>query len=271
MADRVDIKMPTTWNELTRQQLIKICGLYPQAIELSEFLSLAVFHLTGLKLVDRLSKDTVHQFKYNGKPVVMDTFTFATFCNSAMFLVEKPTLTLQKIPFIRILGFKYIGPSDMLWNMTFGEWLQVDIYMQHYSRTKERKYLQLAVACMYRREDKKKQRSNSYDGDPRRAFNEYLVEKQSLKFKWVPMDTLRAVSIFFSGSMEALKEKFPLTLHESTGEVGRDLLKDTLSMIDQLNNDDVTKNEAIQRTRLYDVLAKLEMTRERAKLLSKKQ
>jgi hypothetical protein len=123
---------------------------------------------------------------------------------------------------------------------------------------------------MYRKVEKQRIRSNSYNGDPREPFNENLVERNARKFRRVSMAHLLAISSFFSGCMVSLREMFPLTLQETGGQASRDLFKDTLFMIDQLNNDDVTKNADIQRTSLFEVLAKLERTREISNKLKKK-
>lgn len=262
--------MPTSWNELSEKQLINVCELYMRGLEEQEFLSLAALHLSGIRVADKSSVAATHQFRHKRRKFYMDVFQFASLCNSVRFLLNPPSLNIQKIPDIRILGKKYYGPSTMISNMTFGEWIQVDIYMQHYGQTKERKYLQMAAAAMYRRCDKKKVRSEEYDGDPRRKFNEHLVERNSKIFNRVSDAKLMAISIFFNGCVKTLKNLFPLTLQESSGSGRGDLLKDTLSMIDQLNNDDVTKNNAVQQTRLYEVLAKLEITREQARKLKKK-
>lgn len=270
MADRIDIKIPVSWNELTRKQLLKVCRLFRRGLEEHEFLSLAVIHLAGLKVFARDPHSNVHEFRYQGKRVYMDSYQFGTFCNSLRYLIGRPALNDQKIPFIRRGFRKYYGPSSMLYNMSFGEWIQVDIYMQHYRATKEMKYLELATAAMYRRKDRKKIGSIDFDGDIRVRFNEHLVEKHAKKFRGIPSDKLMAISIFFNGCISALSNRFPLTLQESSGGSRGDLLKDTLTMIDQLNNDDVTKNSAVQQTRLYEVLAKLEVTRERSRKLNNK-
>jgi hypothetical protein len=271
MEGSINIQMPTSWNQLTAKQLLFISKLFIRGLTEAEFLSLAVIKLTGLRVVDKESDPLQHVFKKDGKKFTMNVYQFHTFCNEARFLLEEPEFDKQLFPMIRIGLRRYYGPADRLMNMTFGEWLQTDIFFRHYQRTKERKFLEMAVACMYRTRDRKKIRSKHYDGDPRVTFNEYLVEKQAIKFRRVPMAKLKAISVFFSGSMKKLKNMYPLTLDGvSSSAQESNLMKDTLAIIDQLNNEDVTKNSDVQRTRLYEVLTRLEITRDMARKIREK-
>lgn len=264
----INFNIPTKWNDLTGKQLLQICKLYPQQLDENLFLVRAALIVTGLKIFYTKKNKPFRSFLKGLKRVVIDTYTFTEICNTQRYLLNKCKLSRQLIPSIKIGSKRLYGPGDRLTNMRFGEWLQVDVYMQSYSSTKEIRYLKLAVAAMYRRKDRRKIRSKEFDGDVREQFNEFTIEKNAKRLKRVKPHYFLAISMFFNGSMQGLREKFPLALGETSGSYRGDLLKDTLALIDSLNENDVTKNKEILRAPLYEVLMRLEATRERINKLN---
>lgn len=132
------------------------------------------------------------------------------------FLFEKESnLTRQLLPKIRIpwsLTWLH-GPTELLGNVSFLEYMKAEAAFLKYHRTKDEHHLNRLVAILYRPKSRRKATADEAQPDNREKFNEALVEKREQLVSRLPLGTRLAVLLFFVGSRHQMtkmyKEVFP--------------------------------------------------------------
>jgi len=177
-------------------------------------------------------------------------------------------LTRQLLPFFRFRMKKYYGPDDRLFNVTLDEYLEADIHYLAFMKSKDEKDLDKLVATLYRKKNKKADpKAPDYSGDIRQPFNEYLIDVRARKIARMPHEIKLMVFFFFQGCRNFLSVNFPDVFTGASGATGRNY--GPLSLVDALSGEDVTKNETIRKTLLYDVMVRLQRAAEAAEELRK--
>jgi len=152
---------------------------------------------------------------------------------------------------------RYYGPQEKLFNLIFDEFLEAQIHYGNYRSTGNPESLNKLVATLYRPQRKDYHpKALSYNGDRRQPFNAALVPYYARKFKRLSMETKHAVMLFFEGCLQFLDINFPHAFGNS--ESSSPNRYGPLSLVDALSGEDVTKNEKIRQTMLYDVMVRLE-------------
>jgi hypothetical protein len=264
---QLDLKIPETWNQLSRKQLLYVCRLYILNLTELKFKTWVFIKFTGIKalphqiIVGRL----YYFFQKNKIRFSLTPDELLWFLHSVDYLLSESKLTINHFPVFRILGKRFFGPSNSCYNISVMEFLLAEQMLEAFNRTHQLKYLRLICAILYRPQ-RKPYRSNSpdYNGDRRETFNDFTFKRRERWFRLLSKSKLYAVYIFFVGCRNALIEKHPYLFSNnkiSSEPVNySEALKQVLI---SLNQGDITKNREIQQTQVWEAFGQLnEMARQ---------
>jgi hypothetical protein len=266
--------IPANWNELTKQQLVRIAGLMGDRMPEYDFKLKAFFILTGWKIT------RTHVF-IGKKKANIAVWQFVELVKNVEFLLTEHEKKEEKVIFIQSKLHKncisairrrlrnYYGPSDRLFNLTFGEYIVADNYYSKFVESRDGEFLDKLTATLYRRKDPEYcPESSLYRGDIREPFNSHTVEARAKKFKTLDADLKNAVMLFFQGCKHHISTVFS-EIFTSTG--GTPSRFGAMSLVDALTNGDVTKSETVRNQYLWDVLVHLDNTARTHRELKEKQ
>jgi hypothetical protein len=99
-----------------------------------------------------------------------------------------------------------------------------------------------------------------YNGDRREPFNDFLIDARQKKIEKIKPHFKLGVFLYMQGCKYFLAEKFPLVFKQKSS--GKDDGLGYLSLIDNMNGGDPTKNEPIRKLNLYDAITRLQKAAE---------
>jgi len=194
--DNIQRSLPTTWNELTREQLLYVSGLFATKLPLIEFRVKALFEFLSVKrkLLKRVAPEDAY-----------------TLCESLDFLNKEVTLTRNLVPVIKSGFKKYYGPADAMVYCTFGEFTLACSALDEYQKTGEVKHLEQLVSILYRPQKlfwsiRKHFTDNQ---DPRSKFMNRVLKKRTKQMAKVDHCVKYSVYLFFSGVLNSLPALYP--------------------------------------------------------------
>lgn len=194
--DHIRRSLPSTWNELTREQLLYVSSLFTSKLTLIEFRVRALFEFLsiGKKTFKRIAPE--------------DAFTL---CESLVFLNKEVNLTRNLIPVIKTGLKKYYGPADAMVYCTFGEFTLACSALDEYQKTGEEKYLDQLVTIFYRPQKffwsiRKYYTDNQ---DHRTKFMNRTLKRRASKIGQVEHCIKYSVSLFFNGVLNSLPALYP--------------------------------------------------------------
>ena len=198
--DTIKRQFPSSWNELSRQQLLEVSRKFLARITAADF------KMGLLKAFLQLKKSYLRSIDAE------DVFFLGETLN---FLLDANKLTINLIRRIYIkrwAGIRmYCGPDDSMKSCTFGEFIKADQKKDAYSTSKNERDMDALVAILYR--PRKPlwfiRRHFTENTDPRRRFIDRTLDKRTDMMKYVPPEIKFAVILFFNGVLESLPEKFP--------------------------------------------------------------
>lgn len=153
------------------------------------------------------------------------------------------------------IGFLY-GPSDMLANLDFEEFIYAEATLDKYEKTGLEKYLDQFTAILYR----PKKRSQRLTGDVREVFNKHSVDARQNLVAAVDMGVKLAVRLNYIGC----KARFPSLYRElfTRSEPEENRQNETLTWLDvayRSANHQPSEMQVIKRMNLHEVLAGLNL------------
>lgn len=260
------LQVPGTWNELSPRQLIiatrLLASLSHDPVKLRVR---AVLAFNGLK---NQLKPTVGGicFLQRGRtsyPIPVDILQQAA--DRLTFLTSESTLTRQLLP--RIAGM--LGPDSGLANLTFLEFEESEKHFTDYSLNQRPESLNALLATLYRKIDKSaKPDSPDFSGDQRTKFNPFIVPRNAKNFVRVDAAIKLAVYLFYAGCRNNLVRTFPRVFGDPESRaIGAPVSPDPLrfiNFVNAMNLDDITKNEAIRYTSLYEIFIFIQKKSEEA-------
>ncbi len=194
--DNIRRSLPSTWNELTREQLLYVSRLFTSKLPLVEFRVKALFEFLSVrrKTLKRIAPEDAY-----------------TLCESLDFLNKEVTLTRNLLPVIRAGLKNYFGPADAMVYCTFGEFTLVCSTLDEYQKTGELKSLDQLVAILYRPQKffwsiRKYFTDNQ---DPRAKFMNRTLKKRARKLARVDHCIRYSVYLFFNGILNSLPALYP--------------------------------------------------------------
>jgi hypothetical protein len=194
--DNIQRSLPSTWNELTREQLLFISRLFASKFTLVDFRVKALFEFLSVKrkTLKRIAPDDAY-----------------TLCESLHFLTKEVTLTRNLLPVIKSGLKKYYGPADAMVYCTFGEFTLACSALNEYQKTGEEEYLDQLVAILYRPQKlfwsiRKHFTDNQ---DPRSKFMNRTLKKRAGNLGRVDHCVKYSVYLFFDGVLNSLPALYP--------------------------------------------------------------
>ena len=264
-------KLPATWDELNRKQLFTVIRLFLKGGELARFRMLLIMRFLKMQLLPAktsgqpaqrvLLKRKVYHLSTIGLTQLANTFGFLTKNtknkNGDPLVILNSRLTLNLMPQFRHRCRRYYGPDQKLFNINFDEFLEAMTHYSNFTATGNTDALNKLTATLYRPKDKTiKPGSPQYKGDIRQPFNSALVPLHARRLRYLSFTKKLAAMLFFEGSLNFIDANFPHVLSGKGSGTGPSY--GPLSLIDALSGEDVTKNDTIRQTALYDVLVRLE-------------
>lgn len=189
------IDVPANLKEITPEMYLKILPFLNEITPLNDYDRLVQILAILLKLDKnfRLKYEILKLDKDEEKRLQLYKLTF--------FLFEPSTHNVFQT--LQIKGKKYYSVADQLENMSVNEFLFANRYFENYRISQDANYLDLFMACIFRRKDpKKNEKSHHFDGDLRVKFNENILEKQAVLFKNVSIHIKNAVLLFFVNCLQ---------------------------------------------------------------------
>lgn len=194
--DNILRSLPSTWNELTREQLLFISRLFTAKLTLVEFRVKVLFEFLSVKrkTFKRIAPEDAY-----------------TLCESLGFLNKEVTLTSNLLPVIKAGLRKCYGPANAMVYCTFGEFTLACSALDEYQKTGEEKSLDQLVAILYR---PKKilwfiRKYFTDNQDPRATFMNRTLKKRAGKLGRVDHCIKYSVYLFFTGVLNSLPTLYP--------------------------------------------------------------
>jgi len=195
-VDNIYRSLPSTWNELTREQLLYVSGLFASKLPLVEFRVKALFEFLSMKrtALKRIAPEDAYAL-----------------CESLDFLNKEVNLTRNLLPVIKAGLKKYLGPADAMMYCTFGEFTLACSALDEYQKTGEEKYLDQLVAILYRPHKLcwaiRKYFTDNLD--PRAKFMNRTLKKRAGKLGRVDLGVKYSIYLFFNGVLNSLPALYP--------------------------------------------------------------
>jgi hypothetical protein len=257
----LDLKIPETWNALTRKQLLYLCKLYRLNLTELKFKTWLFIKLTGIRALPReiIADQVYYIFKKGKTRFSLSVEELHWFLHSVDKFTHESHLTKNLFPKFTIFGKTFYGPSNSCYNVTVHEFLLAEAMLDAFHSSKDLKHLRLLTAILYRKQVKPyRPNSPHYTGDRRETFNDFTFQRRARWFRFLPKDKLQAVYVFFGGCRNAIVEKYPYLFNstavssEKTNHIEN--LKNTLIA---LNQGDITKNKEILRSQVWEAFGQL--------------
>ena len=243
--DSISRNLPSSWNELTKYQLIFISRMLRKGLSVVDFKVITLFDFLSIKM-------TVFK-RINSE----DAWCL---CKTLDFILAEITLTRNLIPQIRSGFSKFLGPSNGLLYCTFGEFTQAHTRFEQYVGTKSDAALDELVAILYRPKKFgwfiRKRFTDS--PDPRVRFKERSFRKRIRKISKVDPVIKYGVFLFFSGCLNSLPKQFPNVYRkkEDSGSSNGGWISLIISLAD--GKTDNRSIDLVVNSNLYNVFLGLE-------------
>jgi len=227
---KYNIQFPGNWNELTTNQLLFSASLFNRNFSKETFFVLIIQNFTGIKWDDF--------FK-------MPVTAITEISEKLKFLLEQPELTENKLKKIRIKNKTIYGTENALLNVTFEQYFgHVEPAFAAYMNDEENiEMLNYMISSLYAFEsDTGKFNPDLIPG------NMDLMHKLQIKYKY-------AVLLFYLGCRDLLSSKFPKLFSNKKIKGTNELAY--FEMIENLNNENISNNNAVKESNIYEAFIRL--------------
>ena len=268
--------LPSTWNELTKDQFLLIAGQSMSMTGFAAFRIKLALGCFGFRIIPRREEivNGVRCF-YLGAPekkmylVDVDELALVVEKLSWIFThheqsneyVVNSRLTLNLLPAIKVGKQTWYGPMDALTNITFSEYIHAETAFYYLHKKRDESFINRLIAVLYRPQiEKYDPESIDYRGDRREFFNDFLLDQRQQKVVNVDPKVKQGILLWYTGCRAYLEHKFPEALGSSgEGEkASGDVFMNFMKMVNALTNNDVTKNNELRSAYMYEVLITME-------------
>lgn len=249
------IKIPSSWDELTTDQLLYLVRLVEESGKQRYVLQCKMmFYCAGMRFCgsQEIGEERFYGVEIDGLQVMVDA---KTVCDAALTFdwlfedgVLAPRFTRNPFPTIETERMTLKGPDDGLTNISFGQYNMALLYWQAMMDDVEEN-IDKFMAILW----KDLQFEPIELGDPG-------------WFEDVDMYVKQVCVFWFVGCTRFIREKFQLTFTEvSSGSKDDSIFEQQQRLIDELAGGDVTRKEEVRNAPLYDALYTIELAMERKK------
>lgn len=149
--ETINLTVPTSWSELSQDQLRQIYVLMVRYGSDSDvWIKLAaasVFRWNGLRLVSPHGRNWI--IRVDNQEFVMATPEFAQVCRTMEWLKDIPSEPVR----LDFIDGATAMPPDPTYDLTLEQWLTCENYYQGYQYTQDAAHLRSIAAVLYRKED----------------------------------------------------------------------------------------------------------------------
>lgn len=149
--DTLNLTVPTSWAELTQEQLRQIYVLMVRYVSRQDIwlkaAAASVFRWNGLKIVSPYGSNWL--IRIESKEYIIDTQEFAQVCRTLEWLKDIPA---DPVRLDVIDGAKAMSP-DPTYDLTLEQWLACENLYQGYQYTQDPVHLRSMAAMLYRKDD----------------------------------------------------------------------------------------------------------------------
>lgn len=265
---------PSSWNELTRKQLIRYCRIILRNITMvkAKMIMVSLFvgfwgwrRLNGIYKSERkritrlLMTNKIELDDYNYLVAQLDEQIYHL-QNSVNFLFADIQLTRWLIPTIRCGWFGPVlcGPANEMRNSSFHEFGKADSHFLKYMKSKDTRELNQFIACLYRKPTGPSESSIKWNGDIREPFNEHTVSKRSELIKRISLPVKQAIITNYIGVRSNIVKKHPHVFVSDDSKKKEPDPNGLLRIIPHLGQ--IVQNDLIARSELYSVLYNMEQS-----------
>lgn len=188
---------PEKWEELTPKQLVKCIGIL-EANTILEAQLLIINELCNRKFKAIFA--TIGQKATSEKEELNYAIQLNAFRKCCDFMLNVPSFDKWNFQKLRIGLVNYYGPTDVLANVTFGEFGRAEHYYNQYVKTQNIDSLHKFLACLYR------QKKYLWFGK-RKSFADLEIDNYK-KFALISLPVKRAIVLNFSATRESVFGRF---------------------------------------------------------------
>ena len=158
-----------------------------------------------------------------------------------------PLLTRNPLPVIEVSGKKLYGSADGLTDITYGQYAMLTAYFHEMERQPEA--INDFIAMIYHR-----------DGEDKGQAND---------IKKIPTLYKMLIMWYYIGCLDFIANKFPRVFSGGGEKSNLTPFENQMRIIDMLADNDVTRKEAVQNSKLYDCLYTMDIAIENAEKMEK--
>lgn len=149
--DTINLKVPTSWAELTQPQLRSIYILMVRfGADPDAWLRIAaafVSRYNGIRIISPYGRNWL--IRADNRDFVMDSQEFSRVCQSLDWIKDIPTVPVR----LDVIDGAEAMPPDPTYDLTLEQWLACENYYQGYQYTQDPTHLHSMAAILYRKED----------------------------------------------------------------------------------------------------------------------
>ena len=200
-----NIKLATSWNELTERQLQNIASALEKFFRFRECYpedsQPALFSRLYISLVKTLLR-TNNMIK---TWVALKQIPPEEYREHVEFLLKEVSRTKFPDAF-KLKGKTYHPPGNRLNNISIREFSFVDSMWFNWKKTNDTRYLDLLCAALYRKAPEGRPQNEL---DIRKPFNKILVEQEVERFQKLPKKKKLAIAYTYEGSRNYIVKLYP--------------------------------------------------------------
>jgi len=217
----INLNYPVSWEEVTREQLLVIAEHILRGRTREEFLLEVFCRLTGIRVVhNRPANSHEYLFAKGRAHFTIPIQTIQTGCEELSYLLEKTGLPESPI----------LSVGTKLHGISFRQYYFANAYFHRYQQTKEHYLIEMMLQALTNKKPKK-------------------IEPREIM----------AITIWWSGVQNFLKERYPNVFSDQQGEEPGGTPADTLQeILSVLNGSKPQENESILNSDIHAVLHSLQ-------------
>lgn len=195
---KIYLKIPESWNSLSKAQLTKIAYL-------SHFKTNNALY--DFKIFKALLNIKWWQLKkHRNAKIVFKQVPITTLKNNYNWFYNSVNLT-SFIPSIKVKNKTLYAPGNRINNLTIDEFSHADDLHAGWLKTKDFNYLIFLAAILYREQDSKTKK--------RVVFDKNELENRAKKLNKIHKKTLLAILLSYEGCVNHMTAQFPLIFKKS--------------------------------------------------------